>query len=114
LFFGVPPKQKPEVALDEVERQWLPEDKNSVNATVHVTGDKDADAVPFTLYDVSKEPGTCCNSEDSKTDPDLSFALGQDGWDVQQSGDGWWPPRARAASQNDRDSVPMTGERGGG
>jgi hypothetical protein len=89
LFFGVPPKQKPEVALDEVDRQWLPEDKNSVNATVHVTGDKDADAFRFTLYDVSKEPGTCCNSEDSKTDPDLSFALGQDGWDVQQSGDGW-------------------------
>jgi hypothetical protein len=85
-FHFIPPAyiepEKPKVELQEIDRKLLPEEGNSVTATVSVTGDEPADAFRFTLYDVSKEPGTCCNSDDQNKDPDLSFAPGQPDWDV--------------------------------
>jgi hypothetical protein len=82
-------KPPPRVELEETDRSWWPEDGDSLTATAKVTGDKPAQAFRFTLYDVSKEPGKCGNSDDAKTDPDLSFAPDQGDWSIKQDGEQW-------------------------
>lgn len=86
---GVTPPEKPKAELQEIDAKWLPQESNSVGATIRVTGEKPADAFRLTLYDVSKEPGLCCNSGDAGTEPDLSFAPDQGDWSVKPDGDHW-------------------------
>jgi len=76
--------QPPPVELDEIDKQWLPQEGNTIEATMRVGGGKTADAFRFTLYDVSREPGTCANSQDANTDPDLTFSHEQGGWFIVQ------------------------------
>ncbi|MHB8995318.1 MAG: hypothetical protein ACYC63_08740 [Armatimonadota bacterium] len=76
----------PKVELTEIDRNWWPENENSLTATIMVHGEEPAEAFRLTLYDVSKEPGVCCNSADDGTDPDLRFSA-DGGWAIEKQGD---------------------------
>lgn len=75
-------RKPPQVELDEIDDKWLPEDGNTITATMRVNGGKTAQAFRFTLYDVSRQTGICCNSQNASTNPDLTFTHEQPGWTV--------------------------------
>jgi hypothetical protein len=60
--------------LEKIDAAWLPEDGNDVEVKARFDG---AAVEPahwrFELIEVSREPGTCINSPQSSTDPDLYF-----------------------------------------
>jgi len=62
----------PKVFLEIVDKDWIPEDENTVEVKLsweNVTPYE----VEFTLFDISKEPGICLNSEDKNMDPDMDI-----------------------------------------
>lgn len=91
-------QKPPRVQLGEIDRSWWPQDDNSVAAQITVNGDKPAQAFRLTLYDVSAEPGVCCNSQDDSKDPDLQFAA-DGGWTVEEQGRQWVATSHQGGSQ---------------
>lgn len=67
--------EKPEawIEYEQEGEDWVPEDDNTVKAKISWKEDLKPSELRLTLYDISEEPGTCLNSEDSNTDPDLEF-----------------------------------------
>lgn len=60
--------------LTKCDSSWLPEDNNSVKITVKGDGlYGEAVKIRFTLFEITKEPGTCLNSKDENKNPDLDF-----------------------------------------
>jgi hypothetical protein len=101
VAMGPPEDPKdPEVELQEIDRKWLPEENNSWTAHMNVKGGKTADAFRFTLYDLSKEPGTSCNSRDDGTDPDLNFAESRN-WSIKKEGETWIATMTQGGKQAD-------------
>ena len=78
----------PQVRLVDIPHDWWPEDDSSVTGMIVVSGGKRAQGFRFTLYDVSSEPGTCCNSESESADPDLSFEPGEQ-WSIEEDEGSW-------------------------
>ena len=62
---------------EEGGKQWIPEDENAVEAKMTWKGQVKPEAIEWTLYNVSAEPGTNLNSKDRNTDFDLSFDLAE-------------------------------------
>lgn len=70
----VPSGKGKALILTKCGRNWLPEDKNSVEIKVKGDGLNGEEVkIRFTLFEVTREPGTCLNSQDEKKDPDLDF-----------------------------------------
>ena len=60
--------------LAKCDQNWLPEGSNSVKIGVKGKGWYGEEVkVRFTLYEITREPGTCLNSKDEGTELDLDF-----------------------------------------
>ncbi|WP_430815652.1 hypothetical protein [Carboxylicivirga sp. RSCT41] len=62
----------PEIYVEIMDKDWLPEDDNMVE--VKLSWDNiNPSEIEFTLFDISAEPGTCLNSMDGNTNPDMDI-----------------------------------------
>lgn len=85
---GPPPK----LLLKQTNPSFVPEDNNTVPGVVVQQGSGGTPVpIRFILSEVTKEPGTCLNSPDQNTDPDLEFPLSNLGTFAPPvaTGDGW-------------------------
>ncbi|MBS2211392.1 hypothetical protein KEM09_08270 [Carboxylicivirga mesophila] len=62
----------PEIYVEIMDKDWLPEDDNTVEVKLSWDNIQPSE-IEFTLSDISAEPGTCLNSADDNTDPDMDI-----------------------------------------
>ena len=76
---------------EETGKKWIPEDKNSVEAKMTWGEQIKPEAIEWTLYNVSAEPGTNLNSKDRDGNYDLSFDLAEvsAGYRLTRTDDGY-------------------------
>lgn len=79
LSWRVGPKAKiPRLYIEAGNEAYLPEPNSNTEVRIRWTEGKPTQ-IQFKLGPVSKEPGTCLNSTDTATGPDVEFAPGQAG-----------------------------------
>ncbi|MCK5371627.1 MAG: hypothetical protein KAQ62_23855, partial [Cyclobacteriaceae bacterium] len=76
---------------DEAGKKWIPEYKNTVEAKMTWEEQVKPEAIEWTLYNVSAEPGTNLNSINRDNDHDLSFDLSEvsNGYHLTRTDDGY-------------------------
>ncbi|MFN3649569.1 MAG: hypothetical protein ACK47B_08285 [Armatimonadota bacterium] len=73
-FTIAPVGPKPEFLLKPVSPRWMPEPDAAIKAAVVPKRKNQAPApVRFVLEEITREPGTCLNSPETDTAPDLEF-----------------------------------------
>jgi len=81
--------------LEKTPKEWIPNPKTEEAAVIKVTGDGlngEKVRIRFTLYEVTKEKGTCLNSQDNNTELDLQFDTGKSKTrfkESEETEDGW-------------------------
>lgn len=80
-----PWEQEPEgeATFDLADHEWMPEKDSTTSLEIKWKGK--AEKVKVTLSGISREPGTCLNSEDTNEDEDLVLEK-QGSWEVQKEG----------------------------
>jgi len=76
---------------EETGKKWIPEDKNTVEAKMTWEQQVKPEAIEWTLYNVSAEPGTNLNSKDRNEDFDLTFdtSMEASGYHISKIDDGF-------------------------
>jgi hypothetical protein len=69
----IPETGRSQVTIDPIDENWLPENNSVISTKIKWDAEDIPTQVKFTLYDVSKEPGTCLNSIEKDKSPDLVF-----------------------------------------